>query len=290
MMFVPAENSNRTLELLQKVKGFFLEPLADLTGVPLTWVSASTAAEVPPAIPPGKSKSISGSRCLESNVHRHRMFDLREQARQSGSSAYALFAKKSRSFLLFSVAIKTKWQLLGFIEGHLDIPLLKSDAPPFESSHTQSTIDQFPKSQKLDRLLVILQFLSGLLTTELNSIEPAPEDQLPIQKAKAYIEAHLSEKLTIPIIASSVGLSENYFPKLFSRFTGLSLSRFVLDRRLQRARYLLDTSMRNISEVAFECGFESISHFNRSFKKYVNLAPRQYRQNMAALRPAIEIS
>lgn len=275
--------SQTTLKLFQKVKNSFLEPLVELTGIPFVLIPDDAFAGSPVNILSYNIIQESKPDSILTKTYINKLYALRDRARISGYAACSLFTEKKRRFLLFSVALKTKWSLLGFVEGRIDLTNdeLQRDQSNCNTCNSISNPIDWACSRKLSRIILLLQCLSGFLATEENIDEHNIESPISpiILKAKDYIEAHLSDKLSVPIIANSVGLSESYFSKLFIRFTGLSLSRFVLNRRILRAQQLLDTTVKNISEVAFECGFESISHFNRSFKKYANLAPRQYRRN-----------
>jgi AraC-like DNA-binding protein len=72
-------------------------------------------------------------------------------------------------------------------------------------------------------------------------------------------------------------MSANYFSEKFKEVTGLKFIEFVARTRIEKARNLLQNPNLYISEIAFEVGFQSLSQFNRRFKKIIGQSPRDYR-------------
>ncbi len=93
-----------------------------------------------------------------------------------------------------------------------------------------------------------------------------------------YVEKHLTEKITLDGLCSALYLNKSNFCKLFRNATGRTFTDYVNFCRVALAKELLVGGNRDISEVAFCCGFSSVQHFNRSFKRYVGYAPRKYKK------------
>jgi AraC-like DNA-binding protein len=74
-----------------------------------------------------------------------------------------------------------------------------------------------------------------------------------------------------------VNTSSFYFCKLFKKATGLNFTDYVSRVRIEKAKNLLLNPNLRISEIAFEVGFQSLTHFNRVFKKIIGQSPTQYR-------------
>lgn len=92
-----------------------------------------------------------------------------------------------------------------------------------------------------------------------------------------YIENNYSIHINTEEIASKMFFNKNYLAKLFKKETGLSINEFVREIRLREAcRQLLSTD-RNISEIAYDCGFNDIKTFYILFKKYMGCTPKLYR-------------
>jgi two-component system response regulator YesN len=109
-----------------------------------------------------------------------------------------------------------------------------------------------------------------------NSVEPTA-----VVAARRFIEEHATaEDLTLGRTAKHVRLSEDYFSKLFQRSTGLTFTDYLCRVRIDRVRHLLATTPMGVAEVALACGFGSVPHFNRVFRRYTSLAPTAYRRTM----------
>ena len=105
----------------------------------------------------------------------------------------------------------------------------------------------------------------------------APE----IRHARDYIHEHSDDELSLCAVAHIVNMSASYFSGKFKEATGLNFVEYVARTRIEKARNLLLQPNRRVSEVAFEVGFQSLSQFNRTFKKVTGQAPSQYRQSLA---------
>jgi AraC-like DNA-binding protein len=77
-------------------------------------------------------------------------------------------------------------------------------------------------------------------------------------------------------------MSANYFSEKFKEVTGLNFIEFVARTRVEKARNLLQNPNLRVSEVAFEIGFQSLSQFNRTFKKIASRSPSEYRRQSLA--------
>ncbi len=98
-----------------------------------------------------------------------------------------------------------------------------------------------------------------------------------VQKVKQYINDHYAEPLKLADLADLVGMSPVAFSRFFRQRTDRTLSDYIVDIRLgYAARMLVDTS-KNISEICYECGFNNLSNFNRTFKAKRNYTPRDFR-------------
>ncbi|BDM83769.1 AraC family transcriptional regulator [Acaryochloris marina] len=91
-----------------------------------------------------------------------------------------------------------------------------------------------------------------------------------------YIDAHLSDDLSIKTLASISELSPYYFSRLFKQSKGCSPHQYILRKRVEQAKYLLRNSNLSIADIALTCGFAHQSHLNRYFKRIVGVTPREY--------------
>jgi AraC-like DNA-binding protein len=103
-----------------------------------------------------------------------------------------------------------------------------------------------------------------------------------IMRAKDYICEHQSEKLSLGQVAKAVNMSAFYFCKMFKKVTGVNFTDYLSRVRIEKAKNLLLNPNLRVSEIAFEVGFQSLTHFNRVFKKLLGQSPTDYRAQLLA--------
>jgi AraC-like DNA-binding protein/ligand-binding sensor protein len=119
-----------------------------------------------------------------------------------------------------------------------------------------------------------LSILSNQLATENSSLEvPA------VTRARQFIAQNQGGEICLTTVAESVNTSTFYFCKLSKRATGLTFTEYLARVRIEKAKSLLREPHRRISEVAYEVGFQSLTHFNRVFKKIVDQSLTSYRRS-----------
>jgi len=102
-----------------------------------------------------------------------------------------------------------------------------------------------------------------------------------VQKGRDYIEKHKSERLSLKQVANAAGASVFHFCKVFRKSTGTKFTAYVARVRLEDARaQLLFNRNRRIGEIAYGVGFQSLSQFNRLFKRAFGQSPRQFRDRL----------
>ncbi len=98
-----------------------------------------------------------------------------------------------------------------------------------------------------------------------------------IVDALLYIDTHYGDMLLLENIAKTAGYSVPQFSRLFSALCGISPMRYVNIVRIQHAAEMLTSGDERITNIAFECGFESLEVFERQFKQYYAVSPSAYR-------------
>lgn len=93
-----------------------------------------------------------------------------------------------------------------------------------------------------------------------------------------YVENHLADDFNMADLSRAIGCSTSAIASGFRTATGFSPWQFVLNRRVERAKNLLTSSQRAMSEIALECGFSSSQHFATAFRKQVGTTPGDYRR------------
>ena len=98
-----------------------------------------------------------------------------------------------------------------------------------------------------------------------------------VQKARNFIRKNYDRPISLDEAAKAVNTSVRYFCKVFKNYTGITFVEYLTRLRIEKSKALLMNPHRRISEVAFEVGFESLTQFNRSFKKHAGMTPTDFR-------------
>lgn len=104
------------------------------------------------------------------------------------------------------------------------------------------------------------------------------ETDSPIKKIKKIIAENLSVEISREELAKRVYMSPDYLSKLFKKETGMSLSDYIINKRILLAQQLLSTTELNVVEIAQKAGFSYSSYFVRIFKKKTGITPQQFRE------------
>lgn len=112
--------------------------------------------------------------------------------------------------------------------------------------------------------------------TERSRLAPLPKWRL--KRATDFIEANLSEPVSLAAMAESTGLTRMHFAAQFRAATGLPPHEYLLRRRVERAQEMLALSQTPVVEVALQVGFQSQAHFTSVFKRFAGFPPHAWRQ------------
>lgn len=92
-----------------------------------------------------------------------------------------------------------------------------------------------------------------------------------------YMERHLADKITLETLAQLIHFNESYLIEQFKEAMGVPPMKYLNEMRMEKAKELLITTQKSITDVARETGFQSIHYFSRTFKKKENMTPHAYR-------------
>ena len=106
-----------------------------------------------------------------------------------------------------------------------------------------------------------------------------------IFSARCYIEEHLAEDLSVASIAASLYVTPNYFSRLFKRVTGEGCNEYIVRRRIDKAKSLLETTSLKIGHIALMVGYRDTNYFSLAFKKHTTKSPTQYRDDSYKKEP-----
>jgi AraC-like DNA-binding protein len=115
-------------------------------------------------------------------------------------------------------------------------------------------------------------------------------EPVEIWKARKFIEQHAAEELSLSKVAKAANISANYLSEKFKQVTGINFVEYVTRIRFAKACRLLHDLDLRISEIAFAVGFQSLSQFNRVFKKLSGKSPTEYRRLLLKRKGAAKAS
>lgn len=99
---------------------------------------------------------------------------------------------------------------------------------------------------------------------------------------KDYIKWYRNKEIKVSEIAEHFGYNKRYISYLFRSIAGITLKQYILQEKIELAKYLLCDTNKNINEIAYECGFNDSHNFMKMFKNMVGLTPTQYRNAYAS--------
>jgi AraC-like DNA-binding protein len=105
------------------------------------------------------------------------------------------------------------------------------------------------------------------------------DDSRRILKVKDYISKNYMDEIRLNTLAEMASMSPSAFSRFFKLHTGRNLSDYIIDIRLGFAARMLVDTIKSVSEIGFECGFNNLSNFNRIFKKKKGCSPSEFRDN-----------
>jgi AraC-like DNA-binding protein/ligand-binding sensor protein len=137
---------------------------------------------------------------------------------------------------------------------------------------------------KYNATVRLLMFFAEQLSALINQIMLEKQNAEPplVQKARAYIANNKKESLSLTQVAEASGASMFHFCKVFKKSTGLKFTDYVTRVRLEDARTQLLNPNRRIGEVAYDVGFQSLTQFNRMFKRVFGQSPTEFRAHLSS--------
>ncbi len=148
----------------------------------------------------------------------------------------------------------------------------------FEQDARQEGWEVILQSRLQDLGIRVLRLARRRSRTDVPLFEPGSDSTDRVARYALRLRSQFTRQETLPEAARSVGLSRRQFTDLFRKVTGQSWGRYILTLRLQHATGLLTETSRAVSVVAFESGFQDLSHFHHSFKSAYGCSPLSYRE------------
>ncbi len=248
-----------------------------VTGVSITFYSAEFKALKQKSTQPTRYCSMVGSvkgsdSCFRStNALLHLCEQRREPVRHICDAGLVDIAVP----LLYAGSIMG-YLMLGQIRREEAFPAVTFD-PSLDRAVLESLYRELPclDEEAIGAIMHIAVMLTKYILLE-NMIKPKTNSAA--EAVAAFIEAHLTEKLTVARIARHVHLSPSGIYKCIHAAYGCTVSSYITARRVERSLSLLSAGEQSVEEIAGLLGFSSGAYFCRCFKKEKGVSPLQYRQ------------
>ena len=136
----------------------------------------------------------------------------------------------------------------------------------------------------------LLQIFAGHLAQigQQIALRNKENEPVPVSKARQWVVAHCDDSVSLAAAAQAVNLSAKHFSDVFRKATGIPFVEYVGRVRVEKAKNLLVNPQLRISEIAFEVGFQSLSQFNRVFRRIAGASPRDYRHALPGSEKPLE--
>ena len=133
-----------------------------------------------------------------------------------------------------------------------------------------------------DSVLRMLSIFSEHLSSVSNQlmVKTATAEEPSVARARAYIAERQSESVSLSEVARAVNMSAFYFCKVFKRATGLTFTEYLARVRVETVKQVLLDPHKRVSEAAYAAGFQSLSQFNRVFRRITGEAPSEYKERL----------
>ena len=137
---------------------------------------------------------------------------------------------------------------------------------------------QIPVENACDSIEHMIGWVEQMLDNYLACIEPTRQPTRVVQEVCRYILEHLADDLSRDDLAGIVFISPDYLSHVFREQTGQSLTYYIIEQRVRRAKELLLSSEHTIRDIAIMSGFQNISYFAKQFKRSTGKTPQSYRK------------
>jgi AraC-like DNA-binding protein len=133
-------------------------------------------------------------------------------------------------------------------------------------------------------LIQCLFSIYELSQSRLRTISPnESEKDRHVERIVSWVGQHFDQNTSLDSIAEGLNISKYYMARTFKEVTGLTIMQYIMNCRMNRAKYLLEMNPeKTILDVALESGFENSSHFSRFFRQHLRVTPTEYRRRKSS--------
>lgn len=152
-------------------------------------------------------------------------------------------------------------------------------------------IEKIPEKKGFKKILLLLEVFHelakskdySLLNADGYALEAAPQDSDKIDGIYKHINQNFTQHISLDEIADVANMTVPAFCRYFKKVTGKTFTKLVNEYRVVHATKLLTESQMSITEIAYECGFNNFSHFNKLFKEITGKSASKYRSEVTKM-------
>lgn len=192
-----------------------------------------------------------------------------------GNTAYVLkafdtFAKAVKSYNVSSAAVRGNC----FEMGSALYFVYKEEGGEADSGKLDALSQSLLSADRDEACEVTRMFIMQLLEKDEENVHYI------VSTAKRYIDDHISEELSVSSIAMSLYVTPNYFSRLFKRITKEGCNEYIVRKRIEKAKSLLETTSLKTGKIALMVGYRDTNYFSLAFKKHTGKSPTKYREEL----------
>ncbi len=147
----------------------------------------------------------------------------------------------------------------------------------------QEKMDKYAGDMILNLLTQLLLILLRQQDTPAADLKPAHslhnENEI-IQRAQQYISLHIRQKLSVPLVAKSIGISPSYLTALFHKHLQIAPGEYIRRIKLQESKQMIREASLNFTEIATALNYSTVHHFSRQFKEKFGITPSEYAKSV----------
>ena len=145
------------------------------------------------------------------------------------------------------------------------------------SALLQEVYDEWQKGTPFKYELASAKLTEFFIKSEANvPFVPVKQSDLEMLEVMRHIDENISGPISLRSVATMVGMSESTFSRHFSQWNGVSFKQYVVEKKIQHAILLLQTTNLKMIDIALESGFDSVSGFYDAFQKKTGTTPRKF--------------
>jgi AraC-like DNA-binding protein/ligand-binding sensor protein len=153
------------------------------------------------------------------------------------------------------------------------------DLKRLEEAYFQTRVITRKQYDSIVRLLTIFAQHLAALSNQL-LVKGSSAESPAMTRARTFIAERHHEEISLSEVAQVVNMSSFYFCKSFKRATGMTFTDYLARVRIEKVKNLLLNPHKRVSEAAYDAGFQSLSQFNRVFRRIAGEAPTAYRERL----------